>query len=82
MRHPFEKLIQIQLILLLISIFAGILTIWTAILFFSFFACIAVVTSFFIEGYIELQKGDVAQAGHQLIRAIILIIFISFLYFT
>ncbi|CQR46121.1 hypothetical protein BN1058_00370 [Paraliobacillus sp. PM-2] len=82
MRQPFEKLIQLQLILLILAIFAGFMMMWTATLFFSFFACIAVISSFFIEGYIELKKGYITQAGHQMIRAILLIIFISYLYIT
>ncbi|MFB1049683.1 hypothetical protein [Paraliobacillus sp. JSM ZJ581] len=82
MRQPFEKLTQVQLILLLVSIVAGIIAIWTATLFLSFFVCMAVVSSFLIEGYIACKKGDIVQAGHQIIRAIILIIFISYLSIT
>ncbi len=82
MRHPFEKWIQLQMILLLFAVFLGILTIWTSVLFFSFMTCISIIASICIDGYIELLKGHSTQAGHQIIRAVILTIFISYLYLT
>ncbi|GGM32943.1 hypothetical protein GCM10011351_18780 [Paraliobacillus quinghaiensis] len=82
MKHPFEKLLQLQFLAILLAIIFGVFTILSGNLFLAFFTCLLVTADLLFEGLIELRKQNPAQFARHFFRVIMIIIFVSYLYFT
>ncbi|MDC3416814.1 hypothetical protein [Aquibacillus salsiterrae] len=81
MRHPYKKFAQLQLFMIVVTVFVGVLALAYQHLFLALLTCIFLALSFLFEALVELKRGRTYLFGQQLLRAIIIIIFVSFIYF-
>ena len=82
MKHPFEKLLQLQFLALLLAIIFGVFTLLLGNIFLAFFTCLLVTADLLVDGLIEWKKQNPAQFVHHFFRVIMIIVFVSYLYFT
>ncbi|MFD1416425.1 hypothetical protein [Oceanobacillus jeddahense] len=81
MRHPLEKFIRMEVIAIMAGLFFGIFAWITGWLFFLFFACYLFVFSMFSNALILLHTRRGSDAIKQAIRAVLLFLFITSIYF-
>ncbi|WP_407269218.1 hypothetical protein [Radiobacillus sp. PE A8.2] len=82
MKHPYKKFVQFQFISMIAAIsFAAIALIYGSLLI-ALFSAFALSLSFLFEGLIEWKKHNHVQFGHQLVRALIVLTIVSYLYFN
>ncbi|MBH0230537.1 hypothetical protein LCL89_15410 [Halobacillus yeomjeoni] len=82
MRHPHENYIKAQLATLLLAVFLAVLGLfqldhqWIILLMFYVLA-----TSFLFEALVESKKQQMVNSIIQLLRALIIVLFTTILYF-
>ncbi|WP_079528427.1 MULTISPECIES: hypothetical protein [Halobacillus] len=82
MKHPYEQYYKLQLATLLAAVILAIVALfnlghqWIVLLMFYILA-----VSLAIEAFIELKKQQLVSCISQLLRAVILFIFVTILYF-
>ncbi|WP_077602311.1 hypothetical protein [Oceanobacillus sojae] len=81
MRHPLEKFIRIEAIAIVGGLFIGILAWITGWMLLLFFACYLFVLSMLADALILLHTRRSSDAVKQVIRAVLLFLFITSLYF-
>lgn len=81
MRHPFRKLIHIELLSLAAAFAIGIAALLTGFLTLLFFSLYLVMISLAAHGLVLLQTRQPAEAGKQFFRCTLLFLFITYLIF-
>lgn len=81
MKHPLEKFIQMEIITIMAGLFIGILAWVTGWMLFLFFACYLFILSLIANALILLHTRRASDALKQVIRAVLLFLFITSLYF-
>ncbi|MBM7570512.1 hypothetical protein [Aquibacillus albus] len=81
MKHPYKKFAQLQLFMMAITLVIGIFALVKASMLLALFTCLTLALSFTFEGLAELKKQNTLQFGQQILRSMIIIIFVCYLYF-
>ncbi|CEI80703.1 hypothetical protein [Oceanobacillus oncorhynchi] len=81
MRHPLEKFIRMEMLAIIGGLFAGIFAWITGWMFFLFLACYLFVFSMLSNVFILLYTHRASDAMKQVIRAFLLFIFLTSLFF-
>lgn len=81
MRHPYEKYIRLELITLIIAVFAGIIVLIKGFLFLAIFLIYLVACALCCEAMIELNTHNRNNAFKHFLQAILILVFMSFIVF-
>ncbi|WP_077623503.1 hypothetical protein [Sediminibacillus massiliensis] len=81
MNHPYNKFIHLQLFMMVLTVVVGILAIINGLVSLIVIAFYFLSLSFLFEGIAERKKGNTLQFAQQLTRSLVIVIFISYLYF-
>ncbi|WP_010648440.1 hypothetical protein [Oceanobacillus massiliensis] len=81
MRHPYRKLVQMELFLLLFAFLAGIAALIAGYIIILFLSIYLIVFSLICDAMILLNTRHPAEAGKQAIRAVMLFLFMTYLLF-
>ncbi|WP_112182238.1 MULTISPECIES: hypothetical protein [Paraliobacillus] len=82
MRHPHERLLQLQFLTLLLAIVFGIITVFSGYIFLAYVTCLMLAVNLLCEGLIEWKNHDTIQFAYHVLRVILILVFVSYLYFT
>ncbi|MDL4841715.1 hypothetical protein [Aquibacillus rhizosphaerae] len=81
MNHPYKKFVQLQIFMMFLTLFLGIIALVKSSVFLALITCFTLALSFAFEGIVELKKKNTFHFGQQLLRALIIVIFVCYLYF-
>ncbi|WP_087973675.1 hypothetical protein [Oceanobacillus rekensis] len=81
MRHPYRKLIQMELISLLFAMLIGFSALIAGYIIIIFLSIYLVVLSLFCDAMLLLYTRHPAEAGKQAIRGIMLLLFTTYFIF-
>jgi hypothetical protein len=81
MRHPYRKLIQMELISLLFALLIGFSALITGYILIIFLSIYLVVLSLFCDAMLLLHTRHPAEAGKQAIRCVMLFLFTTYFIF-
>ncbi|MFG6114007.1 hypothetical protein ACGTN9_02375 [Halobacillus sp. MO56] len=82
MKHPYEKLQRLQVLSMILALVLAIVALaqqafsWTVLVMFYLLAL-----SFMFEGMVELQKRNTFHFISQVLRALLIAVFSTFLFF-
>ncbi|RDW22306.1 hypothetical protein CWR48_00945 [Oceanobacillus arenosus] len=82
MRHPYEKFARIELISLVIVILFGLIALIQGFLILIFFSLYLIALSLVCDALLHLYFRNSQQAGKQILRAVMLFIFATYLLFA
>lgn len=81
MKHPYQRFAQIQLFLMVITIILGAFAIFNGNAVLVLLTFFTLSLSFVFEGLVEWKKDNTLQLAQQLVRAIVIIVCASYLFF-
>lgn len=81
MRHPLEKLIRMEIIAMIGGLFVGIFAWITGWIIFLFLACYLFIFSMLSNAFVLLHTHRASDAMKQVIRAALLFLFLTSLFF-
>lgn len=81
MRQSYKVFIQLQVIMMVVTILLGAIALYHGNLFLALVTCFCLALSFTFEGLVEWKKKNTLFSSQQFLRAIIIIIFVCYLYF-
>ncbi len=81
MRHPLEKFIRMEMLLIIIGLFIGIVAWISGWMLFLFFACYLFIFSLICNALVLLHTRRASEALKQVIRAALLFLFLTSLFF-
>ena len=81
MRHPYEKFIKMELIFILCAVLFGLVALIQGYIFLVLMSMILITISLFFDALIHWYSHRSADAGKQILRAVLLLCFIIFLIF-
>lgn len=81
MRHPYEKFIRLELIALILAVFAGIIVLVKGFILLAIFLIYLVACALCCEGMIELNTHNRNHAIKHFLQAILIFVFMSYLVF-
>lgn len=81
MRHPHDKFIRIELISLAFVVLIGLIALIQGFILILFLGFYLLALGLFCNALIESYSHRTVQAGKQLLRSILIIVFTTFLFF-
>ncbi|MRH44014.1 hypothetical protein GH741_15330 [Aquibacillus halophilus] len=81
MKHPYQRFFQLQVLMMILTVIFGIISLVKGSMLLALLTCFTLALSFAFEGMVEFKKQNTFPFAQQLLRAVIIIIFVSFLYF-
>ncbi|SDK16313.1 hypothetical protein [Sediminibacillus albus] len=82
MKHPYKKFFQLQLLMMIFTLLLGIVAMVKGSLLLIVTALFCLAFSFIFEGLAEYKKQHTFQFAQQMTRAVVIILFVSYLYIT
>ncbi|OZU88485.1 hypothetical protein CIL03_12635 [Virgibacillus indicus] len=81
MRHPYGKFIRVEVISLVCLIFIGLIALIQGYLLLIYFSLYLLAIGLITDAMIEWYSHQTAKAGKQVIRAVMLFLFTTYLIF-
>ncbi|MFC3038634.1 hypothetical protein ACFOGI_00015 [Virgibacillus xinjiangensis] len=81
MRHPYEKLVRMELAAIAAVILFGVIALIQGFLLLILLAFYLLAFSLLCEAMLLWQTGNTPEAGKQGLRAMLLFIFVTYLFF-
>ncbi|WP_100009830.1 hypothetical protein [Lentibacillus sediminis] len=81
MRHPYEKIIRIELLAVACVILIGVFALFQGILLLVFLSFYLLALSLVCDALVDWYGGDTLKAGKQVLRAVMILLFTTFLLF-
>lgn len=82
MRNPYERLLQLEFSTLLLAIVFGIITMFSGYIFLAYVTCLMLAVNLLCEGLIGWKNHDTIQFAYHVLRVILILIFVTYLYAT
>lgn len=81
MKHPYEKFIKMELVFIVCAVLFGLIALIQGYLFLILMSLYLVTISMLFNALIHWHSHRTADAGKQILRAIMLLCFVTFLVF-
>ncbi|WP_186575898.1 hypothetical protein [Aquibacillus kalidii] len=81
MRHPFQAYVQLQYFTMIITLILGAIALINQSTFLALLGCITLALSLGCEGLVEWKKKRVLPFAQQIIRSVLIVIFVCYIYF-
>lgn len=81
MRHPYEKFIRLELIALILAVFAGIIVLIKGFILLAILLIYLIACALCCEGMIELSTHNRNHAVKHFLQAILIFVFMSYIVF-
>ncbi|WP_138420481.1 hypothetical protein [Aquibacillus sediminis] len=81
MKHPYKQFVQLQLLMMALTVLIGTMALINANRTLALLTCFTLALSFAFEGIVELKKRHTFLFAQQILRAFVIIIFTCYLYF-
>ncbi|WP_226036248.1 hypothetical protein [Aquibacillus saliphilus] len=80
MKHPYQQFEQLQVLMMFLTLILGAIALVYGHLLLALFTCFSLALSFTFEALVEWKKQNSFQFIQQVLRALIIIVFVIFLY--
>jgi hypothetical protein len=81
MKRPYEKFIKMELLFISCAVLFGLIALIKGYLFLILLSLYIIAISLFFDALIHWQSRQTLDAGKQILRAVLLIFFITFMVF-